>query len=106
MNGVGAPEGEGEHPVEASALQGKPFRLPFTERKLQARGFLQGKSVAELLGEVTGICLEADVLFQDPAIFLLLGKESKISSQLQLKLRQLEHLVDEKTFTELKLRYA
>jgi hypothetical protein len=106
LNSLGAAEEEGEEPVEASALQGKPFRLPFTGRKLQARGFLQGKSVLELLGEVTGICLEADVLFQDPAIFLLLGKESKISSQLQLKLRQLEHLVDEKTYTELKLRYA
>jgi hypothetical protein len=106
MNGVGAPEGEGEQPVEASALQGKPFRLPFTGRKLQARGFLQGKSVAELLAQVTGICFAADFLFQDPAIFLLLGKERKISSQLQLKLGQLEHLVDEKTFSELKLRYA
>lgn len=106
MNGVGAGEGEGEQPVEASALQGKPFRLPFAGRRLQARGFLQGKSVAELLAQVTGICLEADVLFQDPAIFLLLGKESRIISQLQLKLRQLEHLVDEKTYTELKLRYA
>jgi hypothetical protein len=106
MDGVGAPEGGGEHPVEASALQGKPFRLPFAGRKLQAKGFLQGKSVAELLGQVAGICLTADVLFQDPAIFMLLGKERKISSQLQLKLAQLEHLVDEKTFTELRPRYA
>jgi hypothetical protein len=106
LNGVGAPEGEAEHPVEASALQGKPFRLPFLERELQARGFLRGKNVAELLGQVAGICLTADALFQDPAIYMLLGKERKITSQLQLKLGQLEHLVDEKTFTELKLRYT
>jgi hypothetical protein len=106
MNGVGMPEGEGEHPVEPSALQGKSFRLPFTERRLAAGGFLKGKEVGKLLAQAASICLSADVLFQDPAIFMHLGKEGQIAGQLEAKLRQLEHLVDEKTFTELKLRYA
>jgi hypothetical protein len=106
MNGVGAPEGKGEQPVDSPALQGRPFRLPFTGRKLQAKGFLQGKNVAVLLEQVVSICFSADVLFQDPAIFMHLGKERKVADQLEVKLRQLEHLVDDKTYTELKLRYA
>jgi hypothetical protein len=106
MDGVGVPEGEGEHPVEPSALQGRPFRLPFAGRMLAARGFLEGMDVGKSLAQAASICLSADILLQDPAIFMHLGKEGQIVGQLETKLRQLEHLVDEKTFTELKLRYA
>ena len=39
MDGVGAREGEAERPLDASLLQGQPFRLPHAGRRLQAERF-------------------------------------------------------------------
>ena len=105
LNGVGLREGEAERPLDPSLLQGKPFRLPQAGRRIQARGVLHGLTVEEALGQVVRICFTAGHLLQDPAVFLHFGKEPRLSSQLAGTLRQLEHLLDEKSYTELKLRY-
>jgi len=106
LDGAGAQEGEAERPLDASLLQGQPFRLPHAGRRLQAEGFLRGLTVREALAQVIRICFTAGHLLQHPAVFLLFGKEPRLAAQLSATLRQLEHLLDEKTYTELKLRYA
>ncbi len=52
------------------------------------------------------VCFTICHLLQDPAVFLHFGKEPRLAAQLSATLRQLEHLLDEKAYTELKLRYA
>ena len=106
MDGVGAREGEAERPLDASLLQGQPFRLPHAGRRLQVHGFLHGLTVREGLGQVIRVCFTTGHLLQDPAVFLHFGKEPRLTAQLSSTLRQLEHLLDEKAYTELKLRYA
>jgi hypothetical protein len=106
MDGVGAREGEAERPLDASLLQGQPFRLPHAGRRLQANGFLHGLTVREGLGQVIRVCFTTGHLLQDPAVFLHFGKEPRLAAQLSGTLRQLEHLLEEKAYTELKLRYA
>ncbi len=106
MDGVGAREEEEERPLDTSLLQGQPFRLPHAGRRLLADGFLRGLTVREALAQVIRICLITCHLLQDPALFLHFGKESRLAGQLAATLGQLEHLLDENTFAELKLRYA
>jgi hypothetical protein len=106
LDGVGAREGEAERPLDTSLLQGQPFRLPYAGRRLQADGFLRGLTVREGLAQVIRICFTTGHLLQDPAVFLHFGKEPRLAAQLSATLRQLEHLLDEKTYAELKLRYA
>jgi hypothetical protein len=106
MDGVGAREGEAERPLDASLLQGQPFRLPHAGRRLQAEGFLRGLTVREGLAQVIRVCFTTGHLLQDPAVFLHFGKEPRLAAQLAATLRQLEHLLEENAYTELKLRYA
>jgi hypothetical protein len=106
LDGVGAREGEPERPLDGSVLQGQPFRLPHAERRLPAGGFLRGLTVREALGQAVRVCFTFCHLLQDPAVFLHFGKEPRLAAQLAGTLRQLEHLLDEKDYTELKLRYA
>jgi hypothetical protein len=106
LDGVGARVEEPERPLDASLLQGQPFRLPHAERRLQAAGFLRGLTVREALGQVIRVCFNVCHLLQDPAVFLHFGKEPRLAAQLAATLRQLEHLLDDQAYTELKLRYA
>jgi hypothetical protein len=106
MDGVGARDGEAVRPLDTSLLQGQPFVLPHAGRRLQGGGFLRGLTVREGLEQVVRICFTTGHLLQDPAVFLHFGKEPRLAAQLSATLRQLEHLLDEKTYTELKLRYA
>jgi hypothetical protein len=106
MDGVGAPEGEAGRPLDASLLQGLPFRLPQAGRRLQAEGFLRGLTVREALAKVIRTCFITSHLLQDPALFLHFGKEARLAAQLDATLGQLEHLLDEKAYAELRLRYA
>jgi hypothetical protein len=106
MDGVGAREGEGERPLNASLLQGAPFRLPHAGRRLQAGEFLRGLTVREALARAIRVCFTASHLLQHPAVFLCFAKEPRLVAQLAATLGQLEHLLDEKTYAELKLRYA
>jgi hypothetical protein len=106
MDGVGAREGEGERPLDASLLQGVPFRLPHAGCRLQGGEFLRGLTVREALARAIRICFTASHLLQHPAVFLYFAKEPRLTAQLAATLGQLEHLLDEKTYTELKLRYA
>jgi len=106
LSGVGFRAGEPETPLDPSALQGNPFRLPHAERRIESKGFLNGLTVQEAIRRTVSLCFSAGVLLQDPAVFLQFGKESKLAAQLAASLRQLEHLLDEQTFTELKLRYS
>jgi hypothetical protein len=106
MDGVGMREGGEERPLDTSLLQGEPFRLPHAGRRLQADGFLRGLTAREALERVIRVCFTTGHLLQDPAIFVHFGKEPRLAAQLGSTLRQLEHILDEKTYTELKLRYA
>ncbi len=106
MDGAGAMEGEAERPLDASLLQGQPFRLPHAGRRLQADGFLRGLTVREALAQVIRICFTMGHLLQHPAVFLHFGKEPRLAAQLAATLGQLEHLLEEKAHAELKLRYA
>jgi hypothetical protein len=112
LDGVGAREGGEELPLDASLLQGQPFRLPHAGRRLLKEpgqagdGFLRGLTVREALARAIRVCFVTGHLLQDPAVFLHFGKEPRLAAQLAATLRQLEHLLDERTYTELKLRYA
>jgi hypothetical protein len=92
--------------LDTSLLQGQPFRLPHAGRRLLAEGFLRGLTVREGLAQVIRVCFTTGHLLQDPAVFLHFGKEPRLAAQLSATLRQLEHLLEERAFTELKLRYA
>jgi hypothetical protein len=106
MDGVGARDGEAERPLDTSLLQGQPFRLPHAGRRLLAEGFLRGLTVREGLAQVIRVCFTTGHLLQDPAVFLHFGKEPRLAAQLSAALRQLEHLLEERAYAELKLRYA
>lgn len=105
-SGVGLQGGEPEAPLSPSVLQGRRYRVPYAERRILPKGFLHGLTVTEALRRAASLCFASGVLLQDPAVFQLFGREGKLASQLAAALKQVEHLVDAKTFAELKLRYV
>lgn len=98
---------EDTEPLQPIILQGKPFTLPFQNRRLQARSvLLQGKTVLETLSTAVSICFTVGFLFQDDFLSLFTGKEKKLVTDLQTRMKLMENLLDPDNYRELTTLYV
>jgi hypothetical protein len=99
------PKGKIE-PLEQIILQGKPFSLPYEDRRISARTLLDGKTVADALALAVSICFTTGLLLRDQFLFLFLGREKKSESELRSSIQHMENLLDPESFRELQTLYG
>jgi len=102
---AGADHGQ-QGPLEPIVLQGKPFTLPFGDQKLRAHPFIDGKTVAEALSLAVTVCFTAGLIFQDDFLSLFTGKEKRLATDLQTRLRLVENLLDPDNYRDLSALYS
>lgn len=94
-----------DEPLEPTILQGKPFRLPHGQRKIEKSPFLEGKTVVEALSSAVSFCFTAGVLFQDRFVYFFLGKERRFEMELASRMELLKNLLDPEKYQELSSLY-
>jgi hypothetical protein len=104
LNGVGATE-EATEPLQPIILQGKPFRVPCGEGRIQAPAYLRDRTVVEAIADAVSICFTAGILLQDRFLFFYVGREKRLRGELQGQLKLLENLLDPDHFQRLKSLY-
>lgn len=93
-------------PLQPIVLQGKSFALPFADQKLRAQPFINGKTVEEALSLAVSVCFTAGLLFQDEFLSLFTGKENRLATDLQTRMRLMENLLDPENYRELSVLYS
>jgi hypothetical protein len=94
-----------EEPLEPVIFRGKPYSLPFAERRILDRSYLGGKTVSEALSDAISQCFTLGMLFRDRFVYLVLGSENKYERELQSQVKLLKNLVDPGRYQELRIQY-
>jgi hypothetical protein len=94
-----------EEPLEPVIFRGKPYSLPFAERRILDRSYLGGKTVSEALSDAISQCFTLGMLFRDRFVYLVLGSENKYERELQSQVKLLKNLVDPGRYQELRAQY-
>ena len=102
---VGKLKDQPEQPLEPVIFQGKPYAIPYTEKRIRERTYLGGKTVKEALADATSLCFTMGMLFRDRFVFFVLGSAGRHEAELQAQLRLMKNLLEPERYREILSRY-
>jgi len=102
---AGTLKAEKVEPLAPVIFQGKPYSLPYAERRIRDRSYLEGKTVSEALCDAASLCFTTGMLFRDRFVFFFLGNERRYEIELQAQMKFLKNLMDPDRYSDLLSRY-
>ena len=92
-------------PVNSDVLTGKPFKIPYGNKKIKSKTDLNGKTIIGAFSFIISVCFLACVFFQDRYTISLLDREKSVNDEIMLKLAMLERLTDPEMYKSLKKKF-
>jgi len=81
-------------PLDLHINEGKPFALPYEDRKIASAGSLDGKTVKEALSSSVNICFLASVHFHDQATMELLEHGGEINDLIDNEMAVIKRIAE------------
>jgi hypothetical protein len=102
----GTVEGEDVEPLESVVLRGKPYSIPYGDRRIEQDGYLKNKTVSHALADAVSLCFTMGMLFRDRFVFFVLSREKRYETEIESQMKLLKNLLQPEGYQELLSLYG